>query len=92
MNLPNEKFPLKILIFLENKHTVGGLCRVCEGEKRPNPVGGSGGILPRETFLNIYVNGANVKYFERIKARIIYISIYKEILYSYITYKYVKIC
>ena len=50
MNIPNEKFPLKTLMFLVNKHTVRGqilgvevlatFCEVCEGAKRPNPEGG----------------------------------------------------
>ena len=57
MNIPNEKFPLKTLMFLVNKHTVGGqiwgagatFCGVCEGAKRPNLVGGSG-ASPRGNF------------------------------------------
>ena len=78
----NEKFPLKILMFLENKDTIGGGgCGVCDCEKCPRPVGGSGGILPGKKCLNTYLNGANVKYFERIKARF-FITEYIEKYYT----------
>ena len=39
MNLPNEKFPLKILMFLENKHIVGGIMSGLRGREVPDPVG-----------------------------------------------------
>ena len=78
----NEKFPLKILMFLENKDTVGAIFWSLRCREVPETCRGVRGILPPgKFFFNTYLNGANVKYFERIKARI-FITEYIEKYYT----------
>ena len=68
-------------MFLENKDTVGEILWSLRWREVQERCRGSGGILPREKNLNTYLNGANVKYFERIKARI-FITEYIEKYYT----------
>ena len=62
MILPNEKFPLKTLMY---KHAVGGqggggFCGVCGGREAPEPCRWSRGIFLRENVMNIPVIRANL--------------------------------
>ena len=65
-------FPLKNVISLENKHTVGSrwggvqLLWVLRGCEAPEPCRGVRGNPPPGKFKNIHVNGANLKYLGRI--------------------------